>query len=108
MQKIHPYSAAFGNIKRFKPEYILELVCKEMNVNIELIKKKCRQRELVDAKKMYCKLASVYTYASLRQIGECINIKHCGVVHLKKAANNHIINEPDFKSEYNRINKLFE
>jgi hypothetical protein len=40
-----------------------------------------RKREMVDARRVYCKIAFSLKY-NLRQIGESIDRKHCNIIHL--------------------------
>ena len=62
-------------------EKIKELVQLECNVDFS---KKTRLRRYVEAKGLYCELATRYTDLSLTEVGEVIGIDHSTIVHYRK------------------------
>jgi hypothetical protein len=69
-----------------------------------------RKREMVDARRVYCKIAFSLNY-NFRQIGESINRKHCNIIHLintvEQATNIHKKIHDDLVKEYNFLTKVF-
>lgn len=73
-------------------------VCQKLNLNPEIVKKKCRQTNLVYARYIYCYLAlqSKYKY-ELAIIGSVVDLDHATVRHGYKKVKNFLeINDPYF------------
>ena len=71
--------------KKIGLERIMKVVCEEFDLDIDLITSKKRQREIVDARHIFCYLASkAYGRFTLKQIGAIVNRDHASVLHAKR------------------------
>lgn len=61
------------------------------------LKSKCRKRDLVEARQIFCYLADKYTMAILETIGEEINRDHTTVIHSKQVAEDLIFSNTFFR-----------
>lgn len=108
--QLNPYSATFHRAKSLTLEIILATVCNQLGLNIEAIKGGSQKSELVTARKLYAKFARQFTPESQKKIGSLINRSHCNVIHYIKQAENHLINEIEFKFNHAyillKLNKL--
>jgi hypothetical protein len=76
-----------------------------------------RKREMVDARRIYCKIGFSLGY-NLRQIGEQIDRKHCNVIHLldtvyqvtetHKTIHDNLVKEYGFLTDLFNIDKVKE
>ncbi len=71
--------------KKIGLERIMKVVCDEFEIDIDLITSKKRQRDIVDARHIFCYLASkAYGRFTLKQIGAVVNRDHASVLHAKR------------------------
>ena len=72
-------TSKFVNV--INPAYILSIVCRYNNVNIDDVKGKRRFKELITARREYCYLAYKITKLSQREVGNEVGIDHATVLH---------------------------
>jgi hypothetical protein len=71
--------------KKIGLERIMKVVCEELDLDVDLITSKKRQRNIVDARHIFCYLASkAYGRFTLKQIGGIVNRDHASVLHAKR------------------------
>lgn len=64
---------------------VLAACAKYYNLSVEMLLSRCRKRATVDARQLYCYLASeLVKSATLSDIGRVSNLDHSTVVHSKK------------------------
>jgi hypothetical protein len=79
---------------------ILKVVCDELGANIDDVTSKKRQREITDARHIFCYLASkAYGRHTLKQIGKLVNRDHASVLHAKRK----VIDLMEFDREINAV-----
>ena len=79
---------------------ILSNVSQCCMVTLDQLRSKKRQREIVEARQIYCKLAKKRTKYTLEQIGSAINKDHATVLHSVRTCNNLIETNINFKNKY--------
>jgi len=62
-------------------DYLLELCCKAVNVDIDLLPGKCRKRELVQARHLYSYFAWEFTGCPLKQISYHLGGRHHATIY---------------------------
>jgi hypothetical protein len=64
---------------------------------------KSRKRHIVDARKIFCKLARLNTTCSFEQIGKVINKDHATVIYNVTKADIHIEQDSLFRAKYHKV-----
>lgn len=82
-------------------ENILEVIKEELK--IDLTTSKTRDRDIVDARRIYCDLAKQLDIYSYVEIGKPINRKHCSVIHLCNTSDVLKTTDKDYNFKYNLI-----
>ena len=90
--------------KKIGLERIMKVVCEEFEIDIDLITSKKRQRNIVDARHIFCYLASkAYGRFTLKQIGGLINRDHASVLHAKRKVKDLIEYDREMNGLVNKI-----
>lgn len=74
------------------PEQILKILQGHFNVNLA---QKCRKREIVEIRQIFCYFSREWSNVSLAKIGKLINRDHATVLHSHKQVKNLL--ETDYK-----------
>ena len=80
---------------------ILSKISQCCMVTIEDLRGNKRNREIVEARQIFCKLAKIRTKYSLTKIGSAIKRDHATVLHSVRTCNNLIETNLNFKNKYN-------
>jgi|TARA_R110000796_G_scaffold116375_1_gene228876 hypothetical protein len=75
----------------------------EYGLCIDDIAKITREKDWVDARKIYCYLAYKLTKTTLSGIGEVVNRDHSTVLYLKRKCAEHLQQEPKFTDKFNLV-----
>ena len=79
---------------------ILSRVSTMTMVSIEKMRSKRRNRPIVEARQIFCKIAKEETYYTLEEIGAIINKDHATVIHSCRTAKNLIKTNKEYKRKY--------
>ena len=83
--------------------FIKETIEKKTNI---YILKHCRQRQIVDVRKIFCYIARKHTKFTLHQIGSFIKRDHATILHNEKSAEILMQVEPEFREKLNKLEEL--
>jgi len=88
-------------------EEILEIISEECDVSLSEIISRCRKKEVVNARFIFCAVMKKHFTYSLTRIGNIVGRDHTTVIHAIGEFNNRYENEDYFKSTVNKIyNKI--
>jgi chromosomal replication initiator protein len=88
-------------------EEILEIISQECDVSLSEILTRCRKKEVVNARFIFCAVMKKHFTYSLKRIGAIVHRDHTSVIHALNEFNNRYKNEDIFKSTVNKIyNKI--
>jgi hypothetical protein len=106
-QSIMPFTYLGLDVtKKIGLERIMKVVCDEFQIDVDMITSKKRQRHIVDARHIFCFLASkAYGRFTLKQIGGLINRDHASVLHAKKKVKDLMQYDREMNSLINTIIK---
>lgn len=79
---------------------ILSKVSTSTMISIEKMRSKRRNRPIVEARQIFCKIAKEETYYTLDEIGSIINKDHATVIHSCRTAKNLIKTNKEYKKKY--------
>ena len=87
-------------------EYIVNVVCNNLNITIEDFYSKSKKRELVQARQLAMHFAKKYTKLSLAAIGQqCGGKDHATVIHALKTVTNILETDKQFRTLASEIEK---
>ena len=86
---------------------ILDIVCTYHQVEVEEIRGPSRNRELVNARQMFCNLAKKLTRHTVSNIGKKINRDHSTVVYSHKIVDTLLEHDKFLQYDYETIFKIF-
>lgn len=87
-------------------EYIINVICKQLDISSEDFYSKSKKRELVQARQLAMHFAKKYTKCSLAVIGEqCGGKNHATVIHALKTVSNLLETDKKFRALANDIEK---
>lgn len=89
--------------RQYNFEEIKKVTCEELKINPNAFSSKSRKRELVDARKIYCKIVRENLKGTSIAIGESINKDHSSVLHLVKSCNELIEIDKRFRGKYLKV-----
>ena len=85
-------------------EEIVDIILKGCDVTLEQLVSKCRERDIVDARKITCKILKTKFNYSLKSIGDFIgNRDHTTVIHSITEFNSLYGNNESFKAKADSI-----
>lgn len=88
-------------------EEILQIISEECDVSLPEIISRCRKKEVVNARFIFCTVMKKHFKYSLTRIGNIVGRDHTTVIHAIREFNNRYENEDYFKSTVNKIyNKI--
>ena len=88
-------------------EEILEIISQECDVSLSKILTRCRKKEVVNARFIFCAVMKRHFTYSLKRIGSIVHRDHTSVIHAIEEFDNRLKNEDHFKSMVNKIyNKI--
>jgi len=88
-------------------EEILEIISEECDVSLSEIISRCRKKEVVNARFIFCAVMKKHFTYSLTRIGNIVGRDHTTVIHALTEFKNRYKNEDYFKSTVNKIyNKI--
>lgn len=81
---------------------VLASVCNEYEVNEDLLIKKTRKREIVNARQIAMYFLKSFTHFSLKSIGDYFGGRdHTTVIHSLKTVNDLMYSDPDYRQRVN-------
>jgi len=87
--------------------YLLKILENVKDVTgIDLLTNKSRNRETVDARKIYCYLAKDLNIYSLKEIGQPIGVDHSTIIYHVRECKNLIEIDKAFKSKFEKCELL--
>lgn len=94
----------------YKMDYILNVVCKELEVNVADVIGKSRVNHIKEARFIYCYLVRDLTRNSLKQMGSSLNNRtHATILHAIESTKNWMETDKQFNSKViNIYNKITE
>jgi chromosomal replication initiation ATPase DnaA len=84
-------------------EEILEIISQECDVPLSEITTRCRKKEVVNARFIFCAVMKKHFTYSLTRIGGFVHRDHTSVIHAICEFDNRYKNEEHFKSMVNKI-----
>ena len=84
-------------------EEILEIISQECDVSLSEILTRCRKKEVVNARFIFCAVMKRHFTYSLKRIGSIVHRDHTSVIHAIEEFDNRLKNEDHFKSMVNNI-----
>ena len=78
-------------------ESIVETVCSEFSIDVNLLYSKCRKRDVADSRQLIMALAKKHTKMSSTNIGAKLNRDHATVLYACKAIDERLSVDKDFK-----------
>lgn len=88
-------------------EEILQIISQECDVSLSEIISRCRKKEVVNARFIFCAVMKKHFTYSLTRIGDIVGRDHTTVIHALTEFKNRYKNEDYFKSMVNKIyNKI--
>lgn len=84
-------------------EEILEIISQECDVPLSEITNRCRKKEVVNARFIFCAVMKKHFTYSLTRIGSIVDRDHTTVIHAICEFDNRYKNEDNFKSMVNNI-----
>jgi chromosomal replication initiator protein len=89
-------------------EEIVEKVCMQYNLKVELLESKTRKREIVIARQIAMYLARKYTTLSLKTIGERFSKDHSTAIHSCTTIENYLSIDKKIKEEINILEAIIK
>jgi len=89
-------------------ENLLLMICEQMGLKIIAVRSKCRQRELVEARQMLCRLAHEKKLGSMDDMAKCLGIDNATVSYHIKQSYNLLLFNRHFNDNYKALNRLLE
>lgn len=95
-----------NSVQEVSIEYIVNVVCNNLNIQIEDFYSKSKKREMVQARQLAMYFAKKFTKCSLASIGqECGGKDHATVIHALKTVANLLETDKKFKAIADDIEK---
>jgi len=88
---------------KMSKEEILEIISQECDVSLSEILTRCRKKEVVNARFIFCAVMKRHFTYSLKRIGAIVHRDHTSVIHAIEEFDNRLKNEDHFKSMVNNI-----